>query len=395
MQERIDIRDLFARNRGRLILLSLICSCAYHIFLAIGYGGFPLPYYPDEMWIISTGLYLVGAEIKAIPPVVLTDKTLMLPLFEGVLYKIFGFPNFLYLLCIWDIVTAISLIVFSYRLGSLYFDDEWTGITAAILIAFNWHIGWYTHRLLPDIAMIAFEFATLTFYLEYSKNKRTRSLLLCGAAAALALWTKESALYLLPCLIALIFAEKKTQASSFLWLAIGFILGFSPFAAISMLRYGNPIMPFVARLQQFRGSSRGVLFNFFFIEALPASIGLLTVPFYIDSFIKLLKQKKPFLPLISLFSLSFYFFLMPYGLRDQYMVHYTPLFMLTSALSLRQTVATCLRRYGLKGILVMVAVVLFTNMSPRSEDPYTWIFLHQRMMKIDKYNSIREFIASK
>ena len=395
MQERIDIQGLFASRKSQLIVLALACSCVYHIFLAIAYGGFPVSYYPDELWILSTGLYLVGAEIRAIPPTVLMDKTLMLPLFEGILYRIFGFPNFLYLLCTWDILIVILLLVFSYRLGSLYFNDEWAGIAAAILIAFNWHIGWYVHRLLPDIAMVAFEFATLTFYLEYCKNRRTKSLLLCGVSAALALWAKESALYLLPCLIMLISIEKRAQASSFLWLAIGFTLGFSPFAAISMLRYGNPIMPFIARLQQFEGSNRGVLFNIFFIQALPASIGLLTVLFYIDSFIKLVKQKRFFLPLTSLFSLSFYFFLIPYGLRDQYMVHFTPFFILTSALSLRQTVATCLRRYGLKGALIMVIVVLFTNISPRREDPFTWIFLHQRMMKIDKYGSIREFIARK
>jgi hypothetical protein len=42
----------------------------------------------------------------------------------------------------------------------------------------------------------------------------------------------------------------------------------------------------------------------------------------------------------------------------------------------------------------MVAVVLFTNISPRREDLYTWVFLHQRMMGIDKYGSIAKLIAS-
>jgi len=52
-----------------------------------------------------------------------------------------------------------------------------------------------------------------------------------------------------------------------------------------MLRYGNPIMPFMSRLQQFRRSSRDILLNLFFIQALSASIGLLTIPFYIGNFI--------------------------------------------------------------------------------------------------------------
>jgi len=383
------------RKKGHIISLSLAFSCAYHIFLVIAYGGFPVSYYPDELWILSTGLYLVNAREKVIPPTVLSDKTLMLPIFEGALYKVLGFPNFLYFLCIWNILIVVLLLVFSYKLGSLYFSDEWTGVATMILIAFNWHIGWYAHRLLPDIAMIALEFAVLTFYLEYHKNKKVKNMFLCGATGALALWTKEAALYLLPCLMILMFIEKKPQVPDLLWMAIGFLFGFCPFAIVSMLRYGDPLMPFISRLHQFGGSNKGILFNFFFVQALPASIGILTVPFYVDSFIRLFKQKRFFLPLISLFSLSFYLFLIPYGLRDQYMIHYTPYFILMSAPSLRRIVASCLRKYGSKGLLVMIVVVLFTNISPRRADLYTWNFLHQRIMRIDKYNSIAEMIASR
>jgi len=387
----MDIQGLLVGKKSPLIVLSLAGSCCYHVFLAITYGGFPLDYYPDELQLLSTGLYLVNAGEKVFPQIVLSDKTLMVPLFEGILYKVLGFPNFLYFLCIWDILTVVLLLLFSYRLGSLYFDDEWTGITAAILFAFNWHIGWYAHRLMGDVMMTAFEFAALTFYLEYCKSKRTRSLLLCGLTSALALWTKESALYLLPFLFVSLFIEKRSQVK-WRWMATGFLLGFCPFAVVSLLRYGNPIMPFMLRLQQSTMWGE-IKFNFFYIQALPASIGVFTVLLYIDSFIRLLKQKKLVLPLASLLSLSVYLFLHPTGTRDLYLVHYTPFFILASAPSLRKTVASCLERYGLKGILVMAVVVLFTNVSPRSEDPYTWISLHQRMMQIDKYGSIGKLIA--
>ena len=107
-----------------------------------------------------------------------------------------------------DIPTAVLLLIFSHRLATLYFDDEWAGITAAILVAFNWHIGWYTHRLLPDIAMTAFEVATLAYYLEYRRGGRRANLILCGYASTFALWTKESALYLLPRIITLLVFEE-------------------------------------------------------------------------------------------------------------------------------------------------------------------------------------------
>jgi len=97
----MDVQDLFMRRKSQLIHLSLTCSTVYHIFLAIAYGGPPVSYYPDEFWILSTGLQLVDAGVNVIPPTVLVDRTLMPPLFEGTLYRVFGFPRFLCLLCTW------------------------------------------------------------------------------------------------------------------------------------------------------------------------------------------------------------------------------------------------------------------------------------------------------
>lgn len=204
------------------------------------YGGELLDVpFPDVWGYVSTGLYLVG-EAKA---VAVGDMPLVLPLFCGLLYVIFGFPQFLFYLWIWNALVMSVAIVASYILMEKLYDKK-TGVIAALLIGFNWNAGYYGQLLLVDFAWAAFALASLALLIAYFKGKKgERLLFLSGVLASIACWTKFVAFYMyLPVFFCSILAKKPTRRALGVALA-GLAVGSLFFMLICLHRYGNPIGP--------------------------------------------------------------------------------------------------------------------------------------------------------
>jgi len=355
--------------------------------------------YPDEVWTVSTGIYLardVPLAMFSFP--VTPERAVSLPLFIGIMYRLLGFPWFLYFLCSWNALTMAILLLSAYFIGEFFFDKK-TGILAALLIGSNWFIGWYGNRLLEDVGMVAFEFLSIAFYCKYLRQHNWKYLFVSGFAAALAILTKESALYLLlPLMTVFMLRKENRKLRDVSMFIVSFIIGLSPFMYVSYIRYGNPLYPIFLRLTQFKGTSPGILFNSSYIDMIPFALGLIVFLILIWSLVLLIKKKLFLFPMWAVYCLAVYVFLIPYGPFDKYMTHYIPIFLLMSAFGLKNVTEACLKKYGWIGIIPVPLALLFTNLyGPPlfysfSQGAFVMpMFLYQRL-RWDKYGAISQLI---
>jgi 4-amino-4-deoxy-L-arabinose transferase-like glycosyltransferase len=334
----------------------------------------------------------------------MSDKAIMLPVFEGITYKALGFPAFLYMLCSWNIATMCILIVSTYCIGKHYFNEK-TGLLATFLVGLNWHVIWFGQRLLGDIGMIAFEFASIAFFLKYTKSRNGAYLLASGLGGALAIWTREAALYLYPPLLLMLIILHRPKIRDLIPLSLGFIAGFAPFMIISNLKYGDPLHPFLERFAEVgiqRATTTGITFNANFILGLPFSIGTIVLMFFMIGLYVLLKKRQLLLPVWGAYSLAPYLFVFTKPYWDQYIVHYTPIFLIIAAVGLKQITEWGISRYGDKAVIIAALTCLSTNLytSPAiysfSKGRFVMpIFLHQRLAFVgaNKYPDIAQLIG--
>lgn len=372
----------------------------YQIVLAVLYGGYPFyTSYPDEAWIISAGVYLV----KNIPfsefqfSLAAADKPILHPLFIGIDYALLGFPWFLYFIWIWNALTMGILIVSAYYVGK-YFFDERTGLLMALLMGLNWHVAWYGQRVLNDVGMTAFVLLSVSLFGHFINYKKKTSLLTSGLAAALAFWTKEPAFYLLIPFFGLALLEYRVVIRQTPYLIMGFIAGFSPFAYISAIRYGNPLFPFIAKAKMFGHILFEFKFNFFVLTWLPFALGILVCIFLFVGLLVMLKERKFLFFAWTIYSLMFYLFFFAPVERDKLLVHIDFILLLTAGVGLAWFTEMCMKRFGRLGVLPATLTLLLTNLYG---SPFFYslgqkkfiipIFIHERL-SWDKYGVIAQLI---
>ncbi len=342
------------------VIVSLVL---YHVLFAIFYGGNPFQLIEPDVWYsFGTGLNLVGMEHTGIQFFV--EKEMTLPLFMGILYKSMGFPSFFYFLWIWNALTMGILIFSTFIIAKYYFDRN-TAFIAALLIGLNWHVAAWGQELVDDVSMVSFMFLSIALYTLFLRGGDRRYLCASGVAAALAIWTKTSALYLFPPFILMLAVVNKTKIREALVFFVGFVLATLPFSLVCSLRYGHPLAPFVARVVQFQQAALpqehvNTLFNTFYLEALPISVGLIVFPFLLAGLFYLIRKRKFLFPAWGLYCLGIYVFVIPFGPYDQYMVHFTPIFLIISAVGLIRVAEVI----GRKGFPLIILALLSTNLSP-------------------------------
>ncbi len=271
------------------------------------------------------------------------DKMILLHTYVGILYKLLGFPLFLYLLCSWGVLSLSLLMLAAYLIGKHYLGSEEVGFLSALLVGWNWQLGWYGHRILNDVALGALMVLTFALASMYFEKQSAKAAALVGASLALTLWAKESSLYLIPPLIAwlLVAAHKNPpELEEVAAFAISFLLVFIPFAAICYLRYGHPIYPIIARLHWYgilEGRGIPLYLNINIAAWLPFALGATLIPFLFTAygFISLCRERFLFLPGWALHCYIVHIFLVPALPHcDQHVVHYTPLFLIAAAYGL-------------------------------------------------------------
>lgn len=321
--------------------LGVFATAIYHCILAWLYGGYPIKHYPDEYWNIITGMYLVGEA----PAPVVPDKMILLHVYIGALYKTLGFPWFLYGLCSWCILSLLLLMLGAYLVGKHYLKNEKIGYFSALLVGWNWQLSWYGHRVLNDVILGAFMIFTFGLVAMYWEKREMKIAALIGISLAFCLWAKESALYLIPPLIIWILLTVLTnglEAKHLTIFSISFLLTFSLFATICLVRYGHPLYPLVRRIEWygiFEKQYIPLYFNINIAGWLPFALGAVLLPFLFAllGFIYLYKNRLLFLPTWAIYCYLFHIFLVPtLPHSDQHMVHYTPLFLITAAYGLSE-----------------------------------------------------------
>lgn len=382
--------------------MAVAVTIGYQTVLAILYGGYPFyRMYPDEFWIISNAVFLTKSmplsAFPFYPKNIAADKVIALPLFEATLHEMLGFPLFLYFLCIWNIAIMTILICCAYIIGKQFFGQK-VGYLAALLIGWNWHIGWYGQRLLLDAGMMAFEFLTIVLYLRYIRNGDLKYLFASGLAAALTIWTKETALFLLPPIIVLLMLKNRQKISYTPIFLVAVIIGISPFMYICNMRYGNPLFPFVSRWTQFQAASPGLVLNTYYVMQIPFSISLIVSLFLILGIILLIKKRNYLFLVWGAFPIAFYMFIVPFGGWDYYLINYTPILLTIAAVGLENVTDIFIKKWGKIGIVPIPLSLVFTNLygspmlySLSRGKISTLTFLHQRV-QWNKYDAISQLI---
>ena len=303
----------------------------------------------------------------------------------------------------------------AYLVGKYYLGDEEVGCLAALLVGWNWHIGWYAHRLLNDVMLAAF--MVLTFGLSSAlfigrvDSEKVEYILtsLLGMSVALSVWAKESAFYLMPPLLLwmgflLIYHKnKRFDAKKKMVLLSSFFAFFSPFSYVCLIRYGHPIYPLVRRICWYESltgrSTFPPCFNTNVLLWPPFSLGVGLVCFILMLYgaLRLYQNNKIFLPTWALYCYLFHVFFVPeLPLSDQHMVHYTPLFLIMAAYGLKEVteVFQDKRKFSPFLYLVLVFLAMFSTNLCGSPLVYSLrrgkivfpISLHQRIAfeKFDK-----------
>jgi len=375
--------------------ISIVAIIAYHAALAVLYGGYPSGIYPDEYWFIGNGLHLVGVEVpQGIETV--AEKEIVLALFLGSLYRLFGFPLFLYISFLWNILVMLILIISGYLVGRQFFGKE-VGLLAALLFGINWFIGWFGQRLVAEVGMIAFGLFGLALYGIWLNKRKAIYLVTSGIAFALSMWTRTSAYFVLLPMIIFILAEllKESRGISQLarnlgLIAAGFIILLFPFMWISYIGFGNPLASLIMR-----GSyGLGVLFkgfSIFYMTILLYALGLVSPLFFIGLTI-LIKKRKLLFPLWSLFPILIYMMVAWAYRVDYYVVECLPIALFVTAPGLNWLIKECINRFGRVGLLLPAVLMLSTNLSFYRKGSLI-VFLHERLQLLpNKYEQIPELV---
>ena len=363
----------------------------YHLVLAVLYGSPLNSGYPDSLWYIGTGLTIAGTKnAQSIP-----DQPPVLPLFIAWVYRLLGFPHFADYLWLWNVLTMGFLLTATYDVAYLLFNQK-TAALATLLMGFNWHIGWYGQMLLVDVSVTAFAFTALLFYLRYLHSSNVKNLLLSGFFSSVALWTKMIATYLhLPVLLILL--SNKSSRTKIHYFIAGFVLGQALLAPVCYLYGGNPLSPFTvsarvhggtriyAFLQGLQPSKPLIgIYNLYYLRLMPFSLGFPVLFFSILGIVRLLRQRALLLPVWALYGLAIYS-LVIVPARDQYMVHFTPFFIILASIGLVKVI----ERFRLNKVSILVLVLLtflFTNSarpllfySSSANNFVSPLLLHQRL----------------
>ena len=343
----------------------------YHVILGFLFGGFPLGSCPDEEWVISLGIYLVEnvSPEEFVGTLVAKDKPLLLPLFIGYSFKLFGFPTFLYILFTWGVAQIGFLMLGVYLLAREVLDKR-TAYIATLIVGWNWHIGWYAHRLLNDVMAVGLALVAAGLLSLYLREPRLRYLVFSGVVAGLALWTKEVSLYiLLPFLVYFIIVRlrqipHKTLLRDILCIIFSTVVVSTPFMAICALKLGNPILPFLLKVHKYlyaTGSAhkRYLFFHTYYIYWILFALGLFVTLLAVFGLFLLIKCKKLLIPLWFFFLLSIYVFIYPFRVYDHYSIHYTPLLIIAASYGLWRILDAIRYRLGNKEQVYLIISGLF------------------------------------
>ena len=350
-------KPMRARELNRMPDQIRVVSILYHLILAILYGS-PLDvWYSDPYWYVGTGLTIAGNS----GALLVQDQPPVLPFFIAFIYRAFGFPNFGNYLWLWNVATMTILVFGTYRLTEYYFNLQTANI-ATLLIAFNWHIGWYGQMLLVDTTVVSFMFLSLSAHIKYLRHGQRRYLYLAGFLTSVTIWTKLVSIVLfLPVITFLLFRDIKNRIriADFV---LGFLFGQLLLIPITSL-YTLPLVPILAqgggRLGQLIASIREFkllsLGNLYYFMLIPFSISFPLTLFFLIGLWELVKQKKYFFPIWSAYAIFLYSFLITPRI-DQYAVHFTPLLILIASFGVTRFIEkiNVNRRASMMFILVLV-----------------------------------------
>ena len=294
-------------------------------------------------------------------------------------------------------------------MGKHYLGDEEIGYLAALLVGWNWHIGWYAHRLINDVMLAAFTILTFglasILFVSYTSDEKRKYVLtsLVGMSFALTMWAKESAPYLtLPLLLWIIINIRRLSFQEKFALLFSFLVTSLPFAFICLIRYGHPIYPIVNRIYWYRGHiSKSHVFPPFFhsdiLLWLPLSLGVGLICFVLMLYgmIHLFVERRYFLFIWAIYCYLFYIFFIPTHF-DQYMVQFTPFFLTATAYGLKRITKIFQNKKGFSTLLYAALILLAIFSTNLYGSPLIYSFkrgefviptpLHQRIAfeKFDK-----------
>lgn len=142
------------------------------------------------------------------------------------------------------LVPSLALVVATFYLGKEMYDEK-VGIIAALLMAVNWSILFWTARIQPDFFSMFFQVLAVFFMWKHWKNPNAKFVILAGVFSALGFHFKVSGL-LAPLIIG-VFSFVKDRFSIFkqkyyYYFLLAFILSLIPYIVWSYLSF-NSITP--------------------------------------------------------------------------------------------------------------------------------------------------------
>ncbi len=387
------------RTRPGMALLAVWLA---NLVLAIFYGG-PLQnsINTDTWHYFAEGLTLAGygdvsVPVSQVPPemqrsmgggpfspgdLMFKNEPLLLPFFLGSLYGALqgwvGYGTWL-----WGIFVMTVLMAGAYLLGKYAFSPR-AGWLAALAAGLDWQLVGFGHLLLDDVGVAAFLLLGAGLYYRSRALRRPRDLLWAGLAFGFAFATKTAFFYLFAPLALGILVQNRRNLRAFLPLAAGFLAVAVPLMVGPQLLYGNPLFPYVARVNQILhtdilgihsvaddpSQTRHVgPVDTFHLLALPLGVGFGVAPFVLWGLWRSLRRREWLLPFWALSVLGLYVFVLRVSVwPDRYMVHYLPLFLVLGGAGLDRF----LERFGGEKsrrrwvpAAIAVAVLLSANLSP-------------------------------
>ncbi len=290
----------------------------------------------------------VAAGPVSVGETVFKNEPLLLPFFLGSLYGALqgwvGYGTWL-----WGLFVMTVLMAGAYLLGKYAFSPR-AGWLAALAVGLDWQLVGFGHLLLEDVGVAAFMVLGAGLYYRSRALGRPRDLLWAGLAFGLAFATKTAFFYIFAPLALGILLQNRRNLRTVLLLAAGFLAVALPVMAGLQLLYGNPLFPYVARVNQVLGTDFLGIHSIaddpsqarkvgpvdtFHLLALPLAVGLGMAPFVLWGFWRALRRREWLLPFWALSILGLYVFTLRVSVwPDRYMVHYLPLFLVLGAAGL-------------------------------------------------------------
>jgi hypothetical protein len=315
----LSIRSLLYQYRHPLILMLIIISSSFFIFVGIDWG-LPAYLHPDEGTIVNSAIKMV--QNRSFEPDVFYRPDHLLIQINMLLYRILiylydvsianmnsiGIETFYLTARIITGVFAVASIIVGYLIGKNYSNNA--GLASAFLFAFFPRYITHSHYATPDIPSTFFMLLFIYSALSYMQKSNYANLVFMSLITAAFITIKYPGailcLMIAVSVIACSLSEKKvlkifTHGISAVCLVLTFIFLISP---VLVLKFSNVRQAFVneARSTHLGADGLGVVGNvmFYFNNYLSAS-GIILLVFLGFGFFSLLSKKQSVLKNIPIF----------------------------------------------------------------------------------------------